>query len=64
MGYVPNSAGNNPNGSQAQLARGGRRKEDLKIDDIAMGKFAKKMVSNWVGTNSSQQPGQKGSTSF
>jgi hypothetical protein len=28
-----------------------RRKEDLKIDDVVMGKFTKKMVSNWVGNN-------------
>jgi len=34
----------------------GRRKEDAKIDDAVIGKFNKKMISNWVGSNS-QIPG-------
>jgi len=59
---LPLSAGNPPNGqgSNKNARTSARRRDDTRATEdistgIPIGKFTKKMVSNWVGGNPSQQ---------
>jgi len=48
----PNTTASQPNLTHSvNKSSNTRRKEDSKLDDVVMGKFTKKMISNWVGSN-------------